>query len=377
MATAANLATRMGLSDRDYLRGSATPAGRVRLGARGLTATTWIILICVGVFVADAFLTPALPAQWIYTGTNYTVPMAQRADESQLVTKAITPTSGGKAVQALGVKVQGGAAGGVIPVGENLYRRILFLQKWLYFSTSTALVSWIPGAGVSGFEVWRFLGFQFCHYNLSHIIFNMLGLFFFGPIVEAYLGSKRFVAFYLLCGIAGAALYLLLNAGGIAVQSLTGGRAVLPGLLLSDPNTPLIGASAGVMGVLIASARLLPNETVLLFFVIPMRLATVAWGIVIISIASIYFNWNNSGGEAAHLGGAIAGFYLIRRPQQLHAIFDFFGRADPTSVVSKVRRRPTSTAEVDRILDKIREHGIGALDDAEKQTLRSASRRSD
>jgi membrane associated rhomboid family serine protease len=64
---------------------------------------------------------------------------------------------------------------------------------------------WDDATGLRGFEFWRFISFQFLHANLSHLLFNMIGLYFFGSIVEQYLGSKRYLAFYLLCGVAGAA----------------------------------------------------------------------------------------------------------------------------------------------------------------------------
>ena len=145
-----------------------------------------------------------------------------------------------------------------------------------YFSTATALLQLDEFWGLRGFEFWRFISFQFLHANFTHRLFNMIGLYFFGSLVEQYLGGKRYLAFYLLCGMAGAAAYLLLNFTGWTVLQLTGKE--FPVLLMNDPGTPLVGASAGVFGVVIASAFLVPNARVLLFFVIPMRLSTLAYG---------------------------------------------------------------------------------------------------
>ena len=249
-----------------------------------------------------------------------------------------------------------------------------------YFSTSTALITIDKYVGLRGFEFWRFISFQFLHADLMHLLFNMMGLYFFGVLVEQYLGSKRYLAFYLLCGIMGACAYLLLNFAGWTVYSLTGRD--LPVLLVNDPGTPLVGASAGVFGVVIASAFLVPNARVLLFFVIPMKLSTLAYGLVAVALFSVIFKTTNAGGEAAHIGGALAGYWLIRRPHLLHGFFDFLGRYDPTSRSGAAYRAGrlksqgvTADADIDRILAKIHEQGLQSLTAKEKKALREASKR--
>ncbi|MDB5290862.1 MAG: rhomboid family protein [Phycisphaerales bacterium] len=165
-----------------------------------------------------------------------------------------------------------------------------------YFSADTA---------ISQMQVWRFITFQFLHASPNHLIFNMIALYFFGPLVEGYLGSRRYLAFYLLCGIAGAVMYLLLLTLHV---------------LIADPSTPLVGASAGIFGILIAAAtRVAPDARVMLLFPpIPMQLRTLAWVMVGIAVATVFFNARNAGGEAAHLGGAVVGYLLIQRPQVLN-----------------------------------------------------------
>jgi hypothetical protein len=116
---------------------------------------------------------------------------------------------------------------------------------------------------------------------------------------------------------------------------------------------------------------------VLLFFVLPMRLATVAWVLIAISIGSIIIGTANAGGEAAHLGGALAGFGLIRHPDRLHRFFDWLGRFDPTSRhfrKSVPRQEHASRDEVDRILAKISREGLGSLTKREKKILQQGSR---
>jgi membrane associated rhomboid family serine protease len=165
-----------------------------------------------------------------------------------------------------------------------------------YFSAATA---------IGGLQIWRFVTFQFLHLNVGHIFFNMLALYFFGPMVEQYLGKRRYLAFYLLCGVAGAASYLIL---------------LMLHVLPDGPATPLLGASAGIFGVLIAAAtRVAPNATVMLLLPpIPMKLRTLAWVMLGIALYTVLFSGHNAGGEAAHLGGAALGFILIQRPQLLN-----------------------------------------------------------
>ncbi|MGH7176401.1 MAG: rhomboid family intramembrane serine protease [Tepidisphaeraceae bacterium] len=167
-----------------------------------------------------------------------------------------------------------------------------------YFSVATALAR---------FQIWRFLTFQFLHGGLTHLLFNMFSLYFFGPLIEAYLGRRRFLAFYLLCGIGGPILYVILWAIGI---------------LGSSEYVPLVGASAGIFGVLIAAAQVAPNATVLIYGAIPARLRTLAWILLAVAVFTVFSygqsGRGNAGGEAAHLGGAAVGFLLIRKPQVLN-----------------------------------------------------------
>lgn len=376
----------MGAHDREYLRAMPSKSSPLGFGIH-LSATTWIIAACVAIFVLDGFL----PRQWVVVGSRWEVGVPDAVQQQVLQGSVPTmvqrvdadPAKATSTTQGVLLVRQDNLSAAMPLVAVNQLQSTPFLQRWLYFSTSTALYSTIPGIGVSGLQIWRFIGFQFCHASLNHIVFNMIGLFFFGPIVERYLGAKRFAAFYLLCGVAGALLYLLLNFSGFIVATATNGRVMIPGLLFNDPDMPLVGASAGVFGVLIAAARLMPEARVLLFFVVPMKLKTLAYGLVLVAAASVLFRWNNAGGEAAHLGGALAGWYFIHRPDRLRSFFDFLGRADPTSSYHSARRvqragngdrSAPSTAEVDRILDKVRAGGLASLNESERRTLRDATR---
>lgn len=242
-----------------------------------------------------------------------------------------------------------------------------------------------------GLQFWRFITYQFLHSGPSHVLFNMLGLFVFGPLVEQHLGSKRYLALYLTCGICGGLSYLLLNAMGIGAAMM--GYTNLPIILYSQggsfaamANTPLIGASAGVFGVIVAAAVIAPNLTVqLLFPPVPMRLKILAMVYVGLAALNLVFGGHNAGGDAAHLGGAIGGYVLIRRAYLLRDFFDVFSdsrkkpkkmsKSTPAPIDSpRARSRRDEDAEVDRILDKVREKGTASLTNDEKETLARATR---
>ncbi|MCH2141791.1 MAG: rhomboid family intramembrane serine protease [Phycisphaerales bacterium] len=384
----------MGIYDRDYARasgGGMAPPSRSNQGIGGYrpwwrTVNAWLIVLCAAVFAVDGMLVKyAAPVEtglyWVQDGDVW-----QPVSDAPWYARNLRPDEYQLGSQMLGRKVSvrqpdGSVKSEVIhglPVFDPNGQVIALaegtmatpLQRWLHFSSKKV---------VGGGELWRLIGFQFLHASMAHLLFNMLALFFFGSLVENYLGSKRYLAFYLLCGIAGSMLYLLLNlAGFVWVEHL--GLAPLRGLLINATGTPLLGASAGVFGVLIGGAFLAPHAKVLVFFIIPMRLATLAWVMVGVAIVSIFIGTDNAGGEAAHLGGALAGWGFIRHPQRLHRFFDWLGRFDPTSRhfrAPKTLSQVHQDADIDRILAKISRSGLHSLTPAERKALQQASQRGD
>jgi len=163
--------------------------------------------------------------------------------------------------------------------------------------------------GINGNQFWRLITYQFLHGNLLHLGMNMMALYVFGPLIEKWWGPRRFLAFYLLCGACGAWLMALF--------------AFFPSLI-NGGQAWLVGASGSIFGVLVASAMLYPKDEVKL--IIPPMWVTVrklAILFIALSIGSMFIGWN-TGGNAAHIGGAIFGYLLIKRPWSL----DFF---DPTA----------------------------------------------
>src|SRR5262249_20365777 len=119
------------------------------------------------------------------------------------------------------------------------------------------------------------------------------------------LGRRRYLGFYLLSGIGGAVMYVILWYLGFF------------GAARTSAGVPLVGASAGIFGVLIASAVIAPNATILIYGAIPPKLENLAWILISVALLTIFGGGYNRGGEAAHLGGAVVGFLLIKRPRVL------------------------------------------------------------
>lgn len=180
-------------------------------------------------------------------------------------------------------------------------------------------------------ELWRLITYQFLHANFSHLLFNMWALYFFGPVIEYALGPKRYLAFYLLCGVAGA-----LFSSALGSLDLYGTGTLMPpailglyldyigaGEILMWQLIPLIGASAAIYGVMTATAILYPSVNISLLFP-PVTLSLRAFALIIIGVATatVLLGWTNAGGEAGHLGGIIMGallVWLFRRFGRLNA----------------------------------------------------------
>ncbi len=172
-------------------------------------------------------------------------------------------------------------------------------------------------------ELWRLISYQFVHASVGHILFNMWALYFFGPLVESIMGGKRFLAFYLVCGVAGA-LFSSLLAGLNLYTALPDTPQIFAevnqiaalvgyeGLVYPWQMVPLIGASAAVYGVMVATAFMYPHAPISLIFPpITMTMRTFALAIIVIASAAILFDLNNAGGEAGHLGGIIMGALIM------------------------------------------------------------------
>lgn len=215
---------------------------------------------------------------------------------------------------------------------------------------------------------WTPLTYMFMHDGIFHILFNMLWLYWFGQIFEEYLGKKRTLGLYLLGGFAGAALFILSYN---TLPFFTHENAAL--------YSSMVGASASVMAIMVATATLLPDYTISLIFIGAVKLKWLILAFIVIDFLGIV--GPNAGGEIAHLGGGLIGFIYIKQVQRgndwIDSINKLFRPKSKLKIVSKNPSRNSSDLprqeEIDLILDKISQSGYDSLNKQEKEILFRAS----
>ncbi len=228
----------------------------------------------------------------------------------------------------------------------------------------------------------------FAHEEVFHILFNMLFLYWFGRLIDEYLGTKRLIALYILGGLAGALTYVVIYNISPYFHEVVG-------------TSRMLGASASVYAVTVGAATLLPNYTFSLLLLGPVRIKYIAIFYIILSLAQSV--GPNAGGNLAHLGGALLGYIFIKMLQTgndlgkpVYAVGNFWNRLFRKKAAIRVTysaktvqrnatyTKPASTSrivempdqdEVDSILDKISQSGYESLSKEEKQKLFRASQR--
>lgn len=221
-------------------------------------------------------------------------------------------------------------------------------------------------AGLHRGFVWQLLTFQFLHGGFLHLLLNSLCIFTFGLAVEQMLGPKRFLQLYLVSGVVGGLVHVL---GGLILPQQFG--VIVQGELRF--YIPVVGASAGVFGLIAAFATMFPerNLTIYLFFVFPVTVsAKVLLGVSVgISVLGILVDKGNIA-HGAHAGGMLGGWLMLRlfaRPPTRPAKIE----TPPATLVFKSETDFVSK-EVDPILEKISKHGIQSLTAAERKILETA-----
>jgi rhomboid family protein len=183
--------------------------------------------------------------------------------------------------------------------------------KWLLIvNTAIFLFCYLIGPGIQNpaavivglsaesavrtFMIWQVFTYMFVHFGTFHLLFNMLTLWMFGKPIEQTWGTRRFLKFYLLCGIVAGVSVLVVN------------------MLVGDWLTPTIGASGAVFGVLVAFAMLFPDAVILIFFVFPMKAKYAVMIFVALELLATRGGLNSGVSTIAHLGGAACGYMLLR-----------------------------------------------------------------
>lgn len=215
-------------------------------------------------------------------------------------------------VYALGLFVRKhGALGVVLPWVDNSVSAFEIFCSYSWFTC------FMQG------EIWRLISYQFVHAGFGHILFNMWALFIFGPWVESEMGPRRFLVYYLVCGVAGALFSSLLACLGL-FNSFDNSFAIVhevnyiaqyvgyDGSVQPWQMLPMVGASAAIYGVMVAVAFRAPGAHISLIFPpVTMTMRTFALVVTAIAASAVLFNWNNAGGEAGHLGGLIMGALIM------------------------------------------------------------------
>lgn len=276
----------------------------------------------------------------------------------------------------------------LIFVNVGVFLVLSVLRLLLYFFGAEGdfqhIISWLSlPADVTNllYKPWTLLSYMFLHEELFHLLFNMLVLYFGGQIFIQFLNQKKLVVTYLLGGLSGGLLYILLFN-------------VLPVFSEIIPIAYNMGASASVMAVLIAAATYVPNFVVRLIFFGDVKLKYIALIYVVIDLVSI--PKGNAGGHIAHLGGALFGFLYVLQLQKgndftlgfsrmLDKLKDVFSFKRNMKVVYKSPKSRDDAAfnaqkkanqqKIDAILDKISKSGYDSLTGEEKAILFDASKK--
>jgi membrane associated rhomboid family serine protease len=269
---------------------------------------------------------------------------------------------------------------------------VMFVQVTVFNGGYPSLLAFDAGAlPARWFTAFTYM---FAHAGLWHLLANLYGLFVFGPRLERTLQTRRFVWFYLLCGLSGAAFQVLFIHGGA-----------------------LIGASSAVFGVMTAYAMQWPDDEVYLVFVLPVRVRSLAVGLfvfnLVMGVAATGTNAGTNFAYVAHVGGVIMAYVYMRmstatsidqvrqrvanlpeadeppraiprnmpRRERGDEVDDVVAKSKAIAAKRMVavspapRRRDAKAEELNRVLDKISENGIGSLTPEEKKVLEEVSKR--
>ena len=233
-------------------------------------------------------------------------------------------------------------------------------------------------------QPWTLFTYMFLHAGVLHLLFNMLWLYWFGRMFLSMFSARHFRGLYLLGGICGGLLYMLsYNLFPYFNQFLYG--------------SVLVGASASVLAIVVATAVRIPEFQVSFMFIGAVRLKYVALFVVLLDL--LFVTSGNGGGHIAHLGGALAGWWFASSlakgkdvTRWINSCLDFVSgtfhfKKAPKKAKMKVdkggktadyeynARKKQQSEEIDRILDKLKQSGYSSLTTEEKKRLFDASKK--
>ena len=248
----------------------------------------------------------------------------------------------------------------------------------------------------SDFRLHQFFTYLFMHGSVEHLFFNMFALWMFGRIMEQVLGQKRFLIYYMVCGIGAGLLQELVQYIHYIYEGLNvyeqvniGGSILSMSDYLNSWNT--VGASGAVYGILLAFGMTFPDERMFIIPIpFPIKAKYFVVGYAVVELLSAIMRSSDGVAHMAHLGGMLFGLLLLlywRNPGGLSKWFGNWRHKYSKPQMKSYRggkfademgyneRRKANQEEIDRILDKVKAHGYGSLTESEKRKLFDASGR--
>ena len=263
----------------------------------------------------------------------------------------------------------------------------------------------------SEFHIYQFVTYMFLHGGFTHILFNMFALWMFGSVIERVWGPKKFLFYYICCGIGAGFTQELVQYITYSMEDIAAYQYVNAGgvQMTTDAYINLwttIGASGAVYGILLAFGMLFPNERLFIIpFPFPIKAKWLIVGYIAIELFSAMSGPGDGVAHMAHLGGMLFGFLLIRYWQKHPDSSSSFGRSRGQEFFDNLKRKydehqnhqqmkaehtdprwesdaeynarqRKNQEEIDAILDKIRKSGYDSLTKEEKKKLFDQSRKS-
>ena len=269
--------------------------------------------------------------------------------------------------------------------GSMIFKIILLCTVVFFCFETVHLIYWV-GKNPLGFEniirffalpfsfhgiithPWSVICFMFMHADVSHILWNMLFLYWFGEIYRLYMRDRRILPLFVFGSLAGAALSVLMFH-------------LLPPLRLKISTDYMVGASAGIQAIMFAATALNPDHRVRMLFIGYIPLKYVTLGFFLMDYLAL--TYGNAGGEIAHIGGALFGFLYIKSLQagtdwftpfdKIAALFRPKSKLKATYVSDRKEKKegPSDNEQkrLDQILDRIAKSGYNSLSKEEKDFL--------